>query len=141
MDAWGDLWVTVKDKVTESGWVNSDEVLFLYSPDKGLDQRFEQSAPDRSNLKPRYGVRPIALRGIENNNGWKPSGFYAADTDRRNPFKNHKLYRIGVLNYDGSFTEQGVKEWKDGFFENGYPIKPFPTHYQVVEDIKPPLFL
>lgn len=140
--AWGELWDSIKDDVSENGWVNSDRVFQLYTPEAGLDKNFEQSLPDRSNLKPRFGVRPIILRGIENNNGWKSSGYHAGQEDRKNPFENGKQYRIGFLNFDGSFTDQGIKTYKDGFNGNdGYPIKPFPTHYIEIEEIKPPLHL
>jgi hypothetical protein len=143
IEAWGELWDTVKDKVSESGWVNSDVVLCLYSPDTGLDKRFEQSAPDRSNLKPKYGVRPIALRGVENNNGWLSSGYHAGQEVRTNPFKDGKTYRLGFLNWNGNFISQGIKTYEGGFFENGYPMNPFPTHYQEIdpEQIKAPLYL
>jgi hypothetical protein len=76
--------------------------------------------------------RPAMLYGINDNNGWSPTGYHDGSV-KKCPLINGEFYHIGFLNLSGSFSYQGIKEFNDGFFEDGYHLKPFPTHYIKIE--------
>lgn len=75
-----------------------------------------------------YRFRPLMLRGIEKNGGWGLTGYHDGSV-KSCPLRNGEYYHIGFLDFSGSFIYQGIKEFNDGFFEDGYHLKPFPTHY------------
>ena len=78
--------------------------------------------------------RPKKLRGISNNNKWKCSLYHQQEKHQKCPFVNGRYYHIGFMNYDGSFGYQGIRQFNDGFKDdNGYWLKPFPTHFIEIE--------
>lgn len=81
--------------------------------------------------------KPIMLDGIEDNNKWKNSLYHKQDKSQKCPFIDGEYYHIGFLNFDGSFYYQGVKQFNNGFKDDdGYWLKPFPTHFIKIEKPK-----
>ncbi len=68
-----------------------------------------------------------------NLHSWKSSGYHEKETDNKCPFENESYYHIGFLNYDNSFLYQGIHKYNDGFIEDTYHIRPFPTHYITIK--------
>lgn len=85
--------------------------------------------------------RPKMLSGIEKNGGWSPTGYHDGSV-KDFPFINEEYYHIGFLNLSGEFHYQGIKEYKDGFFDDGgYFLRPFPTHFIKIEKPRDALHL
>lgn len=84
--------------------------------------------------------RPNALINVENNGGWSLTGYHDGSVNIW-PFRSGEYYHIGFLDLSGEFYYQGIKEYKDGFFDDGgYFLKPFPTHCIRIEKPKDAVF-
>lgn len=58
------------------------------------------------------------------NNGWEEV------PEKSNPFTDGSDYHLGNLNdFNKDFVYRGIFKFENGFFDNGYFLKPFPTHY------------
>jgi hypothetical protein len=112
-------------------WVNSFRRDF---PDVLLDENAFDFNEGR--------LRPKSLRNISSNGGWSSTGYHVqSERPKPNPFRDDTYYHIGFLNHDGSFDYQGIKLYKDGFFdEAGYYLKPFPTHYIEIKQPQNPVY-
>lgn len=60
--AYGEYWDKVKDFVNENGWCD----VSMYSMIKNIKPEFSEI----ENEIGQFDIRPISLKGIENNNGW-----------------------------------------------------------------------
>lgn len=61
-EAWGDKWMQIYSKIDENGWVWSDASQCI------IDNTFERRYFDYNSTH--FEIRPVSLRGIEDNNGW-----------------------------------------------------------------------
>ncbi len=78
--------------------------------------------------------RPKILRGIQDNNKWKNTLYHQQEKPQKCPFEDGRYYHIGFMDYNGSFYYQGIREFNEGFKDdNGYWLKPFPSHYIEIE--------
>jgi hypothetical protein len=66
-------------------------------------------------------------------NNWQSSN-YGQNPPVKCPFDNYCWYEIGFLNhYSNIFIHQGIRQYINGFQgENGYNLKPFPTHFKKI---------
>jgi len=109
-------------------YLNSEGWAFVISIQKAFPDYEISKEDNQFDNTHGYRFRPWSLRGIEKNGGWELTGYHDGSV-RNCPLRNGEYYHIGFLNYNGSFSYQGIKEYDDGFFEDGYHLKPFPTHY------------
>jgi hypothetical protein len=61
---------------------------------------------------------------------WKSTNYHGhVQEDSWIKLENGRWYEIGFKNqFQGNFVHQGIKQFNDGFFNDGYYLKPFPTH-------------
>lgn len=64
IEAYGENWELVKDKVNKDGWIKDREFIFSDFV-KGIDWQTTDHDDEWY-----YTRRPMLLKGIENNNGW-----------------------------------------------------------------------
>ena len=121
-------------------YLNSEYWVFVSSIQKDFPD-YEISKEDNYfDNSHGYRFQPKMLSGIEDNGGWELSGYHDSST-KKNPFRDGEYYRIGFLNHDGTFAKQGVREYKEGFFDDdNYHLKPFPTHYIRIERVPDPIY-
>ncbi|MGJ1211951.1 hypothetical protein [Sphingobacterium multivorum] len=89
------------------------------------------------------GFRPRSLRGIESNNGWNLSIYHpnGENTLIENPFIEGEWYELGFMEErSGKFLNLGIHMYESGFFYGGYQMKPFPTHFKLVEESRDPIY-
>lgn len=132
-EVYGEHWERLKDTINREGVFVGDTYRI---DDKTFEEwDFVPSTPNMFEGKKRIsGSRPKSLRGIETNNGWNLS----KKEDSKNPFENNKFYEIGFMcKFSMEFTHQGVLEYNNGFYVDGYYLKPFPTHYKEIFITKP----
>lgn len=72
-EAYGEYWETAKDYVDDFGWCmyqlnDKQERICGFAINSFIKCEFNNFKQDNANYI--YYVRPISLRGIENNNGW-----------------------------------------------------------------------
>jgi len=115
-------------------YLNSEYWVFVVSIRKDFPD-YEISKEDNEfDNSSGYRFRPHMLRGIESNNSWELTGYHDQNV-RKCPMRDGEYYHIGFLNqFDGGFVYQGIKKFDEGFMDdNGYHLKPFPTHYIKVD--------
>jgi len=94
-EAYGEYWDDVKNHIDENGWVN-----LRIAPEYFLrDKKFDAFDKGKERL-----LRPISLKGIENNNGWisvlsendlpNENCFIECISNRKNP-DMMRLFEIG----------------------------------------------
>ena len=62
-EAYGEHWETVKEDVTEHGWLDGTRFPITQEIKKAI-------YPYETQINNAHHYRPISLRGIETNNGW-----------------------------------------------------------------------
>lgn len=130
--AYKEHWDAVKDYVNNTGWCR---FWSIFNPIKG-----KEDSPYISDLDlpddyehTAYSWRPKSLQGIEDNRGW-----IKIESEKDFDFENGKYYEIGFMDYNGSFRNQGVRRYEDGFKDDSnYWLKPFPTHYKLIVTSSP----
>lgn len=71
---------------------------------------------------------------------WKTTNYHNNHCQSNNPiiFENEKWYEIGFQNkFQDNFSHQGIMKFNNGFKEDGYHLKPFPTHARCINLSKP----
>jgi hypothetical protein len=77
---------------------------------------------------------------LEENEGWRITNYHAhVQSSLDFEFENDKWYEIGFKNqFGGNFVHQGIRKYENGLFDdNGYRLKPFPTHAREIVLTKP----
>lgn len=108
-EAYGEYWEIHKDKINEDGWINQS----ILSRADFSSLQFN----DKANK-----MRPLELRGIEDNNGWVQIGddnLIHFEGDLWGLTQNNEIYFYST----------------DEFIEKGYL-----THYQPIIKPKPPIY-
>lgn len=110
-------------------YLNIDCFVFTSSMKKDFPE-YDFSDDKNDYIDNRTRLRPTALRNIKNVSGWIPTNYHQISETKGKVynFKEGAYYHIGVLNYDGEFRYQGIHKFENGFKEDTYHIKPFPTH-------------
>ena len=121
--AYGEYWELVKDYVDENGWI--------FWSDKNPIGIYNNRYLEYKDENPNYW-RPESLQGIENNNGWIK---IESEADLPNDedaiywaLKNSKAVCIELK------TPINLKELFSDFLKDKI------THYQLIEQPKPPIF-
>lgn len=138
----------IKDNIHEDGWClmfdENDIKVTLTFKELGLSQIIIHSSTYVIRNIGGTLWRPKSLSGIENNNGWQETGYHhwRGVKLKKSPFENGEYYEIGFMGAtDNSFHNQGVKQFNNGFFDEGnYPLKPFPTHFKPISKSANPLY-
>lgn len=117
----------IKDYLNFEGWCFVSSIVRDF-PDYEISKEDNDFMYSNGNR-----FRPKMMRGIENNNNWSMTGYH--DPNVKNcPLKDGEYYHIGFLNYNGTFSYQGIRQFNEGFMDDdGYYLKPFPTHYMHIE--------
>lgn len=70
---------------------------------------------------------------LEKCNEWQKTN-YGLNPPVKCPLENGRWYEIGYMNqFGGGFGHQGIRQFNDGFMDdNGYYLKPFPTHFKEI---------
>lgn len=136
-EAFGEHYSEFESIMDEDGWVM--EIDFPYT-DAELMFKIETEEEYLGNcFEHVFRWRPEAIETLTSNNSWKETGYHSFRGIKLKecPLENGESYHIGFMNQlDGTFVYQGIKEYNKGFFnEDGYHLKPFPTHFQKI--IKP----
>jgi len=143
-----DKFFKLKPHIDENGWCT----MFDQSGEK-VSQTFKELGFDKDPLgelvdggfTDRGHIwRPKSLAGIETNNGWEETGYHhwRGIKLKESPFKNGEYYELGFMGaYGNIFAHQGIYEFNNGFKDqNGYYLKPFPTHYKKLEKSNSPIY-
>ena len=132
-EAYGEYYESTKHRIDENGFAINVHKNCQIVLKEGLSVDF---------MVYKDKIRPHCLQGIEDNNGWKPSGYHDKQTDGKNPFTDGKYYHIGFMqHYNRTFHYQGIYKYKSGFDHDGYPLKPFPTHYIEIDEPVSPIHI
>ncbi|MGK6342892.1 hypothetical protein ACMGDK_11670 [Chryseobacterium sp. DT-3] len=124
-EAWGENFEIFKDVITENGWADFKK----HYGDRGLMLSFKDTPLEvMDNYDPKYCYwkRPIALSGIENNNGW-----IKIESEEDLPEESSNYW---IMQSDNRI--QTMKEYDDN--KKYYNI--IATHYQPIEKPKPPIY-
>lgn len=115
--AYGEYWELVKDYVDENGWIDFLEDI----------RRIRYFFHDSDNIEVSISMwRPKSLKGIENNNGWR-----RIESEADLPKENTWCFVISKISgiTHGNFLIKNKDFWLIDA-----------THYQPIEQPKPPIF-
>jgi len=119
--AYGEHWELLQDSVYSNGWISVSSLLEKKFP----LMKYIKCEPD--DWEDITAYRPLALKGIENNNGW-------SKIEDGNLPTEDCLYDLYNINTEGCLREESLlilnRLWKSNLF----------THYKKSIIIKPPLY-
>lgn len=124
--AYGEYWDKVKDFVNENGWCD----VSMYSMIKNIKPEFSEI----ENEIGQFDMRPISLKGIENNNGW-----IKIESENDLP-KNEEIVEYWILDDDEIIHAKFMHESKNWYDDFDLNLRHFPTHYQQIVKPQPPLY-
>ena len=96
---------------------------------KGIDFSFKHLETRISQIIEKTKTE-ICSKPMETEVQWKSTNYHGhVQEESWIKLENGKWYEIGFKNlFKGNFVHQGIKQFNDGFFDDGYFLKPFPTH-------------